>query len=184
MKKIKNTSFAQKNLISLNNNSRHLSNELITSLNMKDKFSVVLGDKVKELKNTLKTKREENGLLLNQLQNLSEKSTELVSKRNNLLSSINQQKSKMYVLKNKNKAFRNYLTELTSKDSSEFAKSKKEENALNSIAELSENISGNITEINKILNENGNKLKINQKDLLEDIPVEFLKNLGKGIENK
>ena len=185
MKKIKNTMIAQKASISLNNNSLLPSNEQNSSLNKKDKISMVLGDKVREFQNTLKSKIEQNEQLIIQLQRLSEKSNELISKRNNLLSSINQQKSKIYILKNKNKAFRNYLTELTSKDPSEISKNKKEENVFNAIAEMSENISGNITEINKILDENRNRLKVNQKDFLENIPVNFLKNLGiKDVEHK
>ena len=182
MKKIKNpTNTAVKNSIS----TRPTSNDQNTILNVKDKINVVLGDKVKELQNILKMKKEQNNQLLVQIQSLSDKSNELVSKRNKLLVSINQQKSQIFILKNKNKGYRNYLSELTSKDTSEISKNKKEDDIFNSIAKLSENISGNIMEINGILSENCDKLNLNKNELLRNIPVEFLRNLSKrNIINK
>ena len=179
MKKIKTTSNnGQKNMTTTSTNNRPLTNEQNPSINIKDKINVVLGDKIKELQNLLKTKKEQNNQLFNQFQSLSDKANELISKRNKMLIGINQQKSQIFVLKNKNKAYRNYLNELTSRVSSETVKNKKEEDVFNSIAKLSENISGNITEINSILSNNSDKLKINQNDLLKNIPVNFLKNLG------
>ena len=168
----------QKNMTASSTNNRPLTNEQNSSINVKDKINVVLGDKIKELQNLLKIKKEQNIQLFNQYQSLSDKINELVSKRNKMLIGINQQKSQIFVLKNKNKAYRNYLNELSSRVSSEAVKNRKEENVFNSIAKLSENISGNITEINSILSNNSDKLKINQNDLLKNIPVEFLKNLG------
>ena len=152
-----------------------------SNINVKDKLSIVLGDKKREAENILKMKIDENNQLSSQLQSLNEKSAELISKRNKLLANINQQKSQIFLLKNKNKAFRNYLNELTSKDSSELEKNKKNEEALNSIPKLSENISNNISQINEILNVDGDKMKIGQDDLLKNIPVDFLKNLGTKI---
>ena len=179
MKKARNSNNnVQKNSISNNTNPRSSINDQISVINIKDKINIVLGDKIKELQNILKMKKDQNNQLLNQLQSLSDKSNDLVIKRNKLLVNINQQKSQIFVIKNKNKAYRNYLSELTSKDSSEIAKNKNEENVFSSIAKLSENISMNINEINKILSENSDKLKINKNDLLKNIPVEFLKNLG------
>ena len=168
----------QKNMTASSTNNRPLTNEQNSSINVKDKINVVLGDKIKELQNLLKIKKEQNIQLFNQYQSLSDKINELVSKRNKMLIGINQQKSQIFVLKNKNKAYRNYLNELSSRVSSEAVKNRKEENVFNSIAKLSENISGNITEINSILSNNSDKLKINQNDLLKNIPVDFLKNLG------
>ena len=168
----------QKNMTASSTNNRPLTNEQNSSINVKDKINVVLGDKIKELQNLLKIKKEQNIQLFNQFQSLSDKINELVSKRNKMLIGINQQKSQIFVLKNKNKAYRNYLNELSSRVSSEAVKNRKEENVFNSIAKLSENISGNITEINSILSNNSDKLKINQNDLLKNIPVDFLKNLG------
>lgn len=173
------TNNAQKSLVPSLNNGQPTTNEQIPQINMKDKMNVVLGDKIKELQNILKTKKDQNNQLLNQIQNLSEKTNELISKRNKYLVNINQQKSRIFVIKNKNRAYRNYLSELTSKDSSEIAKNKKEDDVFNSIAQLSENISININEINRILSQNSDKLKLNQNDLLQIIPVDFLKNLGK-----
>ena len=98
-----------------------------SNVNVKDKFSVVLGDKKREAENLLKAKKDENNQLLSQLQSLNEKFSELISKRNKLLTNINQQKSQIFLLKNKNKAFRNYLNELTAKDSNEIDKNKKKE---------------------------------------------------------
>jgi chromosome segregation ATPase len=179
MKKVKNinSSNAPKNTMSGNLTSRQTSTDMNCNINVKDKINIVLGDKIKELQNTLKVKKDQNAQLLNQLQSLSDKSNELVSKRNKLLVNINQQKSQIFVLKNKNKAYRNYLSELTSKDSSSLSNNKKQDDVFNSIAKLSENISGNIIEINKILNENSDKLKLDKNDLLKNIPVDFLKNL-------
>ena len=57
------------------------------------------------------------------------------------------------------------------------SKVKKNEVDLNSISNLSENISNNISQINEILKGNGDKMTIGQDDLLKNIPVEFLKNL-------
>ena len=176
MKKIKNISYP---------NGTQKSSLPNSNINMKDNFSIVLGDKKREAQNTLKIKRDENAQLLSQLQSLNEKSNELVSKRNKLLASINQQKSQIFLLKNKNKAYRNYLNELTSKDSSEMEKIKKNEDDLNSISKLSENISNNICQINEILNGNCDKMNLGQDYLLKNIPVEFLKKLGeKNIVNK
>ena len=182
MKRVKNNNTnnnAPKSLITSSSNSRMMTNEQIPSINLKDKMDVVLGEKIKELQNILKMKKDQNNQLLNQIQNLSEKTNELVSKRNKLLVSINQQKSRIFILKNKNRAYRNYLNELTSKDSNEMAKNKKEEDVFNSISTLSENISNNINYINGVLKENSDKLKLNQNDLLQNIPVDFLKKLGK-----
>ena len=176
MKKMKNPSNnAVKNSIS----SRQTINGQNSSKKNKDKINMVLGDKVKELQNILKKKKEQNNQILVQIQNLSDKSYELVSKRNKLLVNINQQKTQIFILKNKNKGYRNYLSDLTTKDSSEISNNKKEDDIFNSIAKLSENISGNIMEINEILGVNRDKLKINRNELLKNIPVEFLKNLPK-----
>ena len=132
-----------------------------SNINVKDKINIVLGDKKSEAEDILKMKKDEN----NQF--------------------INQQKSQIFLLKNKNKAYRNYLNELTSKDSSDLEKNKKSEEDFNSISKLSENISNNICQINEILKSDGDKMKIGQDDLLKNIPVEFLKNLGaKTIANK
>jgi hypothetical protein len=49
---------------------------------------------------------------------------------------INQQKSQIFLLKNKNKAYRNYLNELTAKDSSELEKNKKGEAKMNAMGEI------------------------------------------------
>ena len=87
-----------------------------SNINVKDKINIVLGDKKSEAEDILKMKKDENNQLLAQLQSLNEKSIDLISKRNKLLSNINQQKSQIFLLKNKNKAYRNYLNELTSKD--------------------------------------------------------------------
>ena len=152
-----------------------------SNINVKDKFSIVLGEKKNEAENILKMKKDENNQLSSQLQILNEKSAELIAKRNKLLASINQQKSQIFLLKNKNKAYRNYLNELTSKDSSELEKNKKSEEDLNSISKLSQNISNNICQINDILSVNRDKMKIGQDDLLKNIPVDFLKNLGARI---
>ena len=176
MKKIKNISYA---------NGAQKTSLPNSNINIKDKFSIVLGDKKREAENVLKMKKDENAQLLSQLQSLNEKSIELISKRNKLLASINQQKSQIFLLKNKNKAYRNYLNEMTSKDSSEIEKNKKSEDDLNSIAKLSENISNNISQINEILNGNCDKMNVGQDYLLKNIPVEFLKKLGeKNIVNK
>lgn len=169
MKKVKNVPYG--------NGTQKASIPNSSNINMKDKFSIVLGDKKKEAENILKMKKDENNQLLSQLQSLNEKSSELISKRNKLLSSINQQKSQIFLLKNKNKAFRNYLNELTSKDSNEVGKNKKCEEDLDSIAKMSENISNNICQINEILIGNGENMKIVQDDLLKNIPVDFFKNL-------
>ena len=171
MKKIKNSSYATQK------SSLHSS----SNINVKDRISIVLGDKMREAKNILKAKKEENNQYLAQLKSLNEKSSELVAKRNKLLTNINQQKSQIFLLKNKNKAYRNYLNELTAKDSNEMDKNKKGDSCLISISQMAENISNNITQINAILNENGEKMKISQNDLLKNIPVEFLKNLSNKI---
>ena len=185
MNKLKNLqNNLQKNNIITSLNSRTFTSDQNQSINLKDKINIVLGDKIKELQNILKLKKDHNNQLINQLKSLSDKANELVSKRNKFLISINQQKSQIFVIKNKNRAYRNYLSELTSRDCSEAAKNKKEENTFNSIAKLSENISVNITEINAILSNNMDKLKINQNDLLKNIPVEFLKKLGNNNVNK
>ena len=186
MKKVKNSNNnVFKNSVPNTINTRSSINDQNSVINIKDKISVVLGDKIKELQNILKLKKDQNNELLNQLQSLSDKSNELIFKRNKLLININQQKSQIFVMKNKNKAYRNYLSELTSKDSSEIAKNKRDDNVFNSISKLSDNISMNINEINTILSENADKLKINENDLLKNIPVEFLKNLGnKNDKNK
>ena len=177
MKKIKNVSNGygtQKASLPSNSN-----------INVKDKINTVLGDKKSEAEDILKMKKDENNQLLAQLQSLNEKSVDLISKRNKLLSNINQQKSQIFLLKNKNKAFRNYLNELTSKDTNELEKNKKNEEDFNSISKLSENISNNICQINEILKLDGDKMKIGQDDLLKNIPVEFLKKLSdKAIVNK
>ena len=177
MKKIKNVSIGygtQKASLPSNSN-----------INVKDKINTVLGDKKSEAEDILKMKKDENNQLLAQLQSLNEKSVDLISKRNKLLSNINQQKSQIFLLKNKNKAFRNYLNELTSKDTNELEKNKKSEEDFNSISKLSENISNNICQINEILKLDGDKMKICQDDLLKNIPVEFLKKLSdKAIVNK
>ena len=177
MKKIKNVSNGygtQKASLPSNSN-----------INVKDKINTVLGDKKSEAEDILKMKKDENNQLLAQLQSLNEKSVDLISKRNKLLSNINQQKSQIFLLKNKNKAFRNYLNELTSKDTNESEKNKKNEEDFNSISKLSENISNNICQINEILKLDGDKMKIGQDDLLKNIPVEFLKKLSdKTIVNK
>ena len=149
MKKIKNVSYGYGTQKSSLPNS---------NVNIRDKFSIVLGDKKREAENILKTKKDENNQLLSQLQVLNEKSSDLISKRNKLLANINQQKSQIFLLKNKNKAFRNYLNELTSKDSSDKEKNKRSEEDLNSISKLSENISDNICQINEILNSNCDKM--------------------------
>ena len=176
MKKIKNISYA---------NGTQKSSLPNSNINIKDKFSDVLGDKKREAENALKMKKDENAQLLSQLQSLNEKSSELISKRNKLLASINQQKSQLFLLKNKNKAYRNYLNELASKESSEMEKNKKNEDDLNSISKLSENISNNICSINEILNGNCDKMKGGHDYLLKNIPVEFLKSLcEKNIVNK
>ena len=162
MNKLKNLqNNLQKNNIITSLNSRTFTSDQNQSINLKDKINIVLGDKIKELQNILKLKKDHNNQLINQLKSLSDKANELVSKRNKFLISINQQKSQIFVIKNK-----------------------KEENTFNSIAKLSENISGNITEINAILSNNMDKLKINQNDLLKNIPVEFLKKLGNNNVNK
>ena len=168
MKKIKNVSYGYGTQKSSLPNS---------NVNIRDKFSIVLGDKKREAENILKTKKDENNQLLSQLQVLNEKSSDLISKRNKLLANINQQKSQIFLLKNKNKAFRNYLNELTSKDSNDQEKNKRSEEDLNSISKLSENISDNICQINGILNDNCDKMKLNKKDFLKNIPVDFLKKL-------
>ena len=168
MKKIKNVSYGYGTQKSSLPNS---------NVNIRDKFSIVLGDKKREAENILKTKKDENNQLLSQLQVLNEKSSDLISKRKKLLANINQQKSQIFLLKNKNKAFRNYLNELTSKDSSDKEKNKRSEEDLNSISKLSENISDNICQINEILNSNCDKMKLGQDDLLKNIPVDFLKKL-------
>ena len=155
-----------------------------SNINVKDRISIVLGDKMREAKNILKTKKEENNQYLSQLQTLNEKSSELIAKRNKLLTNINQQKSQLFLLKSQNKAYRNYLNELTAKDSNEVDKNKKWEECLNSISQMAENISNNIIQINAILSENGDKMKISQNDLLKNIPVEFLKNLSNKISVK
>ena len=156
-----------------------------SNINVKDKINIVLGDKKSEAEDILKMKKDENNQLLAQLQSLNEKSIDLISKRNKLLSNINQQKSQIFLLKNKNKAYRNYLNELTSKDSSDLEKNRKSEEDFNSISKLSENISNNICQINEILKSDGDKMKIGQDDLLKNIPVEFLKNLSaKTVVNK
>ena len=177
MKKIKNVSNGygtQKASLPSNSN-----------INVKDKINTVLGDKKSEAEDILKIKKDENNQLLAQLQSLNEKSVDLISKRNKFLSNINQQKSQIFLLKNKNKAFRNYLNELTSKDTNELEKNKKSEEDFNSISKLSENISNNICQINEILKLDGDKMKISQDDLLKNIPVEFLKKLSdKTIVNK
>ena len=177
MKKIKNVSNGygtQKASLPSNSN-----------INVKDKINTVLGDKKSEAEDILKMKKDENNQLLAQLQSLNEKSVDLISKRNKLLSNIKQQKSQIFLLKNKNKAFRNYLNELTSKDTNESEKNKKNEEDFNSISKLSENISNNICQINEILKLDGDKMKIGQDDLLKNIPVEFLKRLSdKTIVNK
>lgn len=168
MKKIKTASYATQK------SSLHTS----SNINVKDGINIVLGDKMREAKKELKIKKDENSQLLSQLQSLSEKSSELISKRNKLLTNINQQKSQIYLLKNTNKAYRNYLNELTAKDSDEMDKNKKNEECLNSISIFAENISNNIISINEILEENRDKMKITQNDLLKNIPLEFLKKLN------
>ena len=171
MKKVKNTPYATQKS-SLNSNS---------NINVKDRLSIVLGDKMREAKNILKMKKDENNQYLSQLHSLYEKSNELISKRNKLLNNINQQKSQIFLLKYKNKAYRNYLNELTAKDSNEMNNNKKSEECLNSISLLSENISNNIIRINEILCNNSDKMKIGNDDLLKNIPVDFLKNLNNKI---
>ena len=176
MKKMKNISYS---------NGTQKSSLPNSNINIKDKFSIVLGDKKREAENILKMKKDENAQLLSQLQSLNEKSIELISKRNKILASINQQKSQIFLLKNKNKAYRNYLNELASKDSGEIEKNKKREDDLNSIVNLSENISNNICQINEILNGNCDKMNVGKDSLLKNIPVEFLKKLGeRNIVNK
>ena len=176
MKKMKNISYS---------NGTQKSSLPNSNINIKDKFSIVLGDKKREAENILKMKKDENAQLLSQLQSLNEKSIELISKRNKLLASINQQKSQIFLLKNKNKAYRNYLNELASKDSGEIEKNKKREDDLKSIVNLSENISNNICQINEILNGNCDKMNVGKDFLLKNIPVEFLKKLGeRNIVNK
>ena len=176
MKKMKNISYS---------NGTQKSSLPNSNINIKDKFSIVLGDKKREAENILKIKKDENAQLLSQLQSLNEKSIELISKRNKLLASINQQKSQIFLLKNKNKAYRNYLNELASKDSGEIEKNKKREDDLKSIVNLSENISNNICQINEILNGNCDKMNVGKDYLLKNIPVEFLKKLGeRNIVNK
>ena len=171
MKKIKTASYATQK------SSLHTS----SNINVKDGINIVLGDKMREAKKELKIKKDENNQLLSQLQSLNEKASELISKRNKLLTNINQQKSQIYLLKNTNKAYRNYLNELTAKDSDEMDKNKKNEECLNSISIFAENISNNIIRINEILEENRDKMKITQSDLLKNIPLEFLKKLNNRI---
>ena len=93
MKKIKNVPYG--------NGTQKSSLPSSSNINMKDKFSVVLGDKKREAETLLKIKKEENSQLLSQLQSLNEKCSELISKRNKLLTNINQQKSQLFLLKNK-----------------------------------------------------------------------------------
>ena len=186
MKKNKSNNLNEpKNSLSCTTNNKSAINGTSQNVNLKDKINIVLGDKVKEYENILKMKREQNNQVQNQIQNLVEKSNELISKRNKILIGINQQKSNIFVLKNKNKAYRNYLSDLTSKKASNLAKSKRENDAFNSIAKLSENISCNINNINNILKENIDKLNLTENDLLKNIPSDFLKNLvNKNIGNK
>ena len=186
MKKNKSNNLNEpKNSLSCTTNNKSAINEPSQNVNVKDKINIVLGDKVKEYENILKMKKEQNNQVQNQIQNLVEKTNELISKRNKILIGINQQKSNIFVLKNKNKAYRNYLSDLTSKKASNLAKSKRENDAFNSIAKLSENISCNINNINNILKENRDKLNLTENDLLKNIPSEFLKNLvNKNIGNK
>ena len=186
MKKNKSNNFNEpKNPLLCTTNNKSVINESSQNVNAKDKINIVLGDKVKEYEKILKMKKEQNNQVQNQIQNLVEKSNELISKRNKILIGINQQKSNIFVLKNKNKAFRNYLSELTSKKASDLAKNKKENDTFNSIGELSENISCNINFINNILKENKDKLNLTDNDLLKNIPSDFLKNLmNKNIGNK
>ena len=186
MKKIKsnNTSNALKPSIPNSNKNQPSRNDKYSNINEKDQIDAILGEKVKEFQNILKMKKEQNNQALSQLQNLREKSNELISKRNKMLVSLNQQKSNIYILKTKNKAYRNYLSELTSKESSNF-ENKKKDDIFNSIAKLSENISNNITNINEILKENGKEINLNENDFLKNIPVDFLKNISsKNIGNK
>ena len=186
MKKNKSNNFNEpKNPLSSTTSNKSKINESAQNVNVKDKINIVLGDKVKEYENILKMKKEQNNQVQIQIQNLVEKSNELISKRNKILIGINQQKSNIFVLKNKNKAYRNYLSDLTSKKASDLAKNKKENDTFNSIAKLSENISCNISNINNILKENKDKLNLNENDLLKDIPSDFLKNLvNKNTGNK
>ncbi len=186
MKKNKSNNFNEpKNPLSSTTGNKSTINESTQNVNVKDKINIVLGDKVKEYENILKMKKEQNNQVQIQIQNLVEKSNELISKRNKILIGINQQKSNIFVLKNKNKAYRNYLSDLTSKKASDLAKNKKENDTFNSIAILSENISCNINNINNILKENKDKLNLNENDLLKNIPSDFLKNLvNKNTGNK
>ena len=186
MKKNKSNNFNEpKNSSAYTANNKSMVNDPSQNINAKDKINVVLGDKVKEYENILKMKKEQNNQVQNQILNLVEKSNELISKRNKILIGINQQKSNIFVLKNKNKAYRNYLSDLTSKKTSDLAKNKKENDTFNSIAKLSENISCNINNINNILKENKDKLNLTENDLLKNIPSDFLKNLvNKNSGNK
>ena len=185
MKKNKSNIFNEPKNPLLSTTNKSTINESTQNVNVKDKINIVLGDKVKEYENILKMKKEQNNQVQNQIQNLVEKSNELISKRNKILIGINQQKSNIFVLKNKNKAYRNYLSDLTSKKASNLAKNKKENDTFNSIGQLSENISCNINFINNILKENKDKLNLTDNDLLKNIPSDFLKNLvNKNTGNK
>ena len=68
MKKMKNISYT---------NGTQKSSLPNSNINIKDKFSIVLGDKKREAENVLKMKKDENAQLLSQLQSLNEKSIEL-----------------------------------------------------------------------------------------------------------
>ena len=177
MKKNKSNNFNEPKNPLLSTTNKSTINESTQNVNVKDKINIVLGDKVKEYENLLKMKKEQNNQVQIQIQNLVEKSNELISKRNKILIGINQQKSNIFVLKNKNKAYRNYLSDLTSKKASDLEKNKKENDTFNSIATLSENISFNINNINNVLKENKDKLNLTENDLLKNIPSDFLKNL-------
>ena len=176
MKKLINSDFKNPDMNLFENHQK--SSELKFNVNHKDSIKIVLGDKLRELKHLLKMKKEQNGQLLNQLQNLTDKSNDLCIKRANLLASINEQKSLIYVLKNKNKSYRNYLSDLTSKTKSDYVKKTNDyTDIFRSISSLSENLSENIVLINKVIANNSVKLNMEQNELLSNMPIDFLKSL-------
>ena len=162
----------------LPSNSNLLNPSSNEQLNQNQNIQNIFGNKISELKNKLKMQKMKNAQLLTEIQNLNKKSNDLVGKRNNLLVTMNQQKSQIYILKNKNDAYRNYLNDLANKDFSGLTKKKtNDDNIFNAIKTISENIQNNISAINEILKQNSGNLNIGNDGYLNNIPLQFLQNI-------
>ena len=146
--------------------------------NQNQNIQNLFDNKITELKNKLQTEKMKNEQFLTEIQNLNKKSNDMVEKRNDLLVTINQQKSQIHILKNKNEAYRNYLNELANKENPDSTEKKtNDKNIFNSIKTICESIQNNISEINEILKQNSGNLNISDDEFLNNITFQFLETI-------